>query len=98
MSRLDPENHQARLLEIAIARWGLSNPDGTELSRAEFARRLAESHFTHAYNHFWHGSASVARHSFFKSIQGGVLPARSAAYIALSPFRRWLSTPSPTGD
>lgn len=93
MSRLDPENHQARLLEIAIARWGLSNPDGTELSRAEFDRRLAESHFTHAYNHFWHGSTSVARQSFFKAIQGGVLPARASAYIALSPFRRWLNLP-----
>lgn len=95
MSQLDPENHQARLLEIARARWGLRNPDGTEISSMEFARRLGESHFTHAYNHFWHGSASVARHSFFKAIRGGVLPARSAAYVALSPFRHWLRSPSP---
>lgn len=94
MSRLDPENHQARLLEIAKARWGLRNPDGTELSGVEFARRLAESHFTHAYNHFWHGSTSVARRSFFKAFRGGVLPARAVAYIALSPFRRWLNSPT----
>lgn len=98
MSRLDPENHQARLLEVAKARWGLRNPDGTELSSVEFARRLAESHFTHAYNHFWHGSASVARHSFLKAIRGAVRPARSTAYIALSPFRHWLNSPSPADD
>lgn len=98
MSRLDQENHQARLLEIAKARWGLRNPDGTELSSLEFARRLAESHFTHAYNHFWNGSASVARHSFLKAIRGGVRPARSTAYIVLSPFRHWLKSPSPADD
>lgn len=90
MSRLDTDNHQARLLEIAFARWGLRNPDGSEMLREEFDRRLAESHFTHAYNHFWHGSAAVARRSFFKAMRGGMLPARSAAYIALSPLRHWL--------
>lgn len=91
MSRLDSENHQARLLEIAAARWGLRNPDGTQLPREVFEQRLAESQFTHAYNHFWHGSTSVARHSFAKAMLGGTLPLRSAAYIALSPFRRWLN-------
>lgn len=90
MSRLDSENHQARLLEIAAARWGLRNPDGSELSREEFDRRMAESHFTHAYNHFWRGSATVARQSFLKAMRGGTRPLRAAVYIALSPFRRWL--------
>jgi glycosyltransferase involved in cell wall biosynthesis len=90
MSRLDPDNHQARLLAIAVARWGLRNPDGSSLPTDTFKRRMAESHFTHAYNHFWHGSAGVARRSFFKSMAGGLLPTRSATYIALSPFRRWL--------
>lgn len=92
MSRLDPENHQARLLEIAAARWGLRDPDGSILPRKDFDHRLAESHFTHAYNHFWHGSAVISRSSFFKAMQGGMLPMRSIAYIALSPFRRWLSS------
>lgn len=92
MSRLDAENHQARLLAIAVARWGLRNPDGTELPREVFEQRLAESQFTHAYNHFWHGSTAVARQSFLKAMMGGILPLRSAAYIALSPFRRWLNS------
>lgn len=96
MSRLDPDNHQARLLEIAAARWGLHNPDGSVLPREIFEKRLAESHFTHAYNHFWHGSTAVARRSFFKAIQGGMLPLRSATYIALSPFRRWFGVAANT--
>jgi glycosyltransferase involved in cell wall biosynthesis len=90
MNRLDPENHQARLLEVAVSRWGLCNPDGTQLPRDTFAKRIAASEFTHAYNHFWHGSVSVARHSFLKAMTGGVLPLRSAAYILLSPFRKLL--------
>jgi hypothetical protein len=90
MSRLDTENHLARLLEISQARWGLQNPDGTVIARRVFNRRVAESHFTHAYNHFWHGSMAVARHSFCKAITGGILPFRSAVYLLLLPFRRWL--------
>ncbi|MDP2809176.1 MAG: oligosaccharide flippase family protein [Rhodocyclaceae bacterium] len=90
MSHLDLENHQARLLEIAAARWGLKNPDGSELPREDFSKRIAESEFTHAHRHFWHGSTAVARRSFFKAMIGGTRPLRSAAYIALSPFRRWL--------
>jgi glycosyltransferase involved in cell wall biosynthesis len=95
MSRLDPENHQARLLQIAAARWGLDDPDGTKLPREVFLRRIADSRFTHAYNHFWHGSTAVARQSFLGAMAGGVLPLRSAAYIALSPFRRWLDSFAP---
>lgn len=91
MNRLDAENHQARLLDIAAARWGLRNPDGTALPREVFERRLAQSQFTHAYNHFWHGSTAVARRCFLKAMLGGILPLRSAAYIVLSPFRRWLT-------
>lgn len=90
MNRLDLVNHQARLLNIAVARWGLHNPDGGELSPEEFKHRLAESHFTHAYNHFWHGSTIIARRSFYQAMRGGMLPLRSAVYLALTFFRRWL--------
>lgn len=86
MRRLDTLNHQANMLKIAVARWGLANADGTSLPKSTYQRRVAESEFTHAYNHFWHGSASVARRSFYAAMRGGVLPGRSAVYIALSPF------------
>lgn len=90
MRRLDQENHLTDLLKIAVGRWGLVNPDGTRLSAADFKQRLARSEFTHGYNHFWAGSPTVARRAFVRAIQGRVLPLRSAAYIALSPFRSLL--------
>lgn len=90
MRLLDPENHLTQLLEIAVSRWGLTNPDGTGLPLDEFKKRLAESEFTHGYNHFWEGSPAVARRAFFRALKGGALPLRSAAYIALTPFRQAL--------
>ncbi|MDO9271857.1 MAG: glycosyltransferase [Rugosibacter sp.] len=90
MRLLDPENHLTQLLKIAVSRWGLTNPDGTGLPLDEFKKRLAESEFTHGYNHFWEGSPAVARRAFFRALKGGALPLRSAAYIALTPFRQAL--------
>lgn len=90
MRRLDAENHLTELLKIAVSRWGLTNPDGTGLPMEKFKKRLATSEFTHGYNHFWEGSPAVARHAFFRALKGGALPLRSAAYIALTPFRQAL--------
>jgi len=90
MRRLDAENHLTELLRIAVSRWGLTNPDSTGLPMDEFEKRLAESEFTHGYNHFWEGSPAVARRAFLRALKGGVLPLRSAAYIALTPFRQAL--------
>lgn len=98
MRRLDNENHLTNLLKIAVSRWGLMNPDGTQLAPAVFKKRLAESEFTHGYNHFWSGSLRVARQSFLQAMRSGVLPMRSAAYIALTPFGpliRAIKKPSP---
>ncbi|TBR16616.1 MAG: glycosyltransferase family 2 protein [Rugosibacter sp.] len=90
MRQLDTENHLTQLLQIAVNRWGLTNPDGTGLPMDEFKKRLATSEFTHGYNHFWEGSPAVARRAFFRALKGGVLPLRSAAYIALTPLRQAL--------
>jgi glycosyltransferase involved in cell wall biosynthesis len=90
MRRLDDENQLTTMLKIATSRWGLSNPDGSRLSAEDFNTRLAMSEFTHGYNHFWHGSSSVAMRSFFHSLRWGFLPVRSAGYITLLPFRHLL--------
>jgi glycosyltransferase involved in cell wall biosynthesis len=94
MRRLDDENHLTELLKIAVSRWGLANPDGTRLAEEAFQKRLAESEFTHGYNHFWHGSAAVARRAFWRALQQGVLPVRSATYFALSPLQPLLKARS----
>lgn len=90
MRRLDEDNHQVQMLKTAVARWGLSNPDGGSLTEAAYSKRIAECEFTHAYNHFWRGSATVARRSFLAAMRGGVLPMRSLLYACLTPARKLL--------
>ena len=90
MRRLDKANHLALMLKTAVARWGLSNPDGTQLNPADFDIRLAATEFGHGYNHFWNGSAIVAYHALFKAFRGGFRRRRSLEYIVLLPFRRFL--------
>ena len=90
MRRLGKPNHLAIMLKTAVSRWGLSNPDGTNLDQGEFNIRLASTEFDHGYNHFWWGSAVVALRSMFNSLRGGFRPARSLTYIALLPVRNLL--------
>jgi glycosyltransferase involved in cell wall biosynthesis len=90
MRRLDPANHQHDILSVAVARWGLANPDGSVMTPAAFTRRLSECAFTHAYNHFWGGASHVARRWFWVALRGGFLPAKCLVYLALSPVSPWL--------
>lgn len=87
MGRLSKPNHLAIVLKTAVARWGLSNPDGTTLNQGEFNSRLASTEFDHGYNHFWRGSGVVALRSLFRSLRGGFRPGRSLGYIVLLPVR-----------
>lgn len=80
MSQVSTVNHQATLLKIATGRWGLRNPDGSQLPKPEFDFRVASAEFTHGYNHFWNGSARIARRAFRRSLRGGFRPVRSAVY------------------
>ncbi len=90
MRCLDDDNHQVHMLKTAVARWGLTNPDGSALTAAAYGKRIAECEFTHAYNHFWRGSGQVARRSFLAAMRGGVLPMRSLLYACLTPVRQLL--------
>lgn len=90
MRRLEKPNHLAIMLKLAVARWGLSNPDGTHLDPIKFDLRLAETEFDHGYYHFWNGSAVVAFRAFYNAIRGGFRRGRSLEYIVLLPFRRFL--------
>ena len=87
MHRLDADNHLARLLDSAHARWGLRNPDGTSLSAREFKQRLARTHFSHGYAHYWGGDPAVACQSFAKSFMGGSRRTRSLVYCGLSALK-----------
>ncbi|MDY7544676.1 glycosyltransferase [Glaciimonas sp. CA11.2] len=87
MGRLVPDNHLASLLETARARWGLSNPDGSQLSKREFNLRVAMTHFSHGYSHYWRGDPDIARTSFLKAFTGGAHRTKSLVYCALAGFK-----------
>ncbi len=82
---IDPINHQRRLMEIAVARWGLSNPDGSKMPAQEFMARIGESEFSHGYNHFWKGSLAVAARSFWTAYRLHHRRTRSVIYLAALP-------------
>lgn len=83
MHRLAPGNALTTLLHAARLRWGLRGPNGDSVNEAAFERRLAQIHFDHGYAHYWNGSRSVARRSFYHAIRARYRPLRSAAYVAL---------------
>lgn len=91
MHRLAEDNALATLLQAARLRWGLSGPNGDELSDAVFQRRLAQIHFDHGYAHFWNGSQAVARRSFRQALRAGFRPGRCATYLALASLPLRLS-------
>lgn len=87
MRRLVPDNHLASLLETARARWGLSNPDGSHIAKREFELRVAMTHFSHGYSHYWRGDPNVARASFLKAFIGGAHRTKSLVYCTLAALK-----------
>lgn len=87
MHRLAPNNHLASLLKSADARWGLSNPDGTHISRRKFHMRIAMTHFSHGYSHFWGGDPTIARASFLEAFGGGAHRTKSLVYCTLAALK-----------
>jgi hypothetical protein len=75
------------LLRTSSARWGLNNPDGTNISEREFAHRIAATEFAHGYNHYWHGNSLTARNAFLNALLAGYRPVRSLMYYLLSMIK-----------
>ena len=87
MHRLTTENQLSVLLSMATMRWGLSDQYGNHVSTQVFKRRVAATHFDHAYSHFWHGELKIARRHFRKSLHGDHRKLRAILYMAIShPF------------
>jgi glycosyltransferase involved in cell wall biosynthesis len=86
MGHSDDRNHLAVILQDAVSRWGLVNPDGVALRERDFQMRLAATAFEHGYKHFWHGSVAVARRSMWIAWRRGFRRSRALGYLLLSPF------------
>lgn len=84
MHRLSDDSQLAILLEATVMRWGLSSPNGPQMTEAEYSKRMGQVFFDHAYSHFWSGSRKVARKSFVKSASRRHQVFKSLSYVALS--------------
>lgn len=84
MHRLSKENQLAILLKMATMRWGLADQHGHSALPASFKKRVAITHFDHAYSHFWHGDLAVARRHFRQSLSGEHRRFRSILYLTIS--------------
>jgi glycosyltransferase involved in cell wall biosynthesis len=84
MHRLSQENQLSILLKMATMRWGLTDQHGNRAPPASFKKRVATTHFDHAYSHFWHGDLAVARRHFRQSLSGDHRRFRSVLYLLIS--------------
>ena len=84
MHQLSHDNQLSILLKMASMRWGLNDQHGNQASTETFKKRVAITHFDHAYSHFWHGDLAVARRYFRQSLSGDHRRFRSILYLALS--------------
>jgi glycosyltransferase involved in cell wall biosynthesis len=84
MHKLSEDNQLSILLKMATMRWGLNDQHGNQASSDAFKKRVAITHFDHAYSHFWHGDLAVARRHFQQSLSGEHRRFRSILYLAIS--------------
>lgn len=84
MHRLSQENQLSILLKMATMRWGLADQHGNRAPPTSFKKRVAITHFDHAYSHFWHGDLTVARRHFRQSLSGDHRRFRSILYLLIS--------------
>jgi glycosyltransferase involved in cell wall biosynthesis len=63
-----PQNNECIVLERALQLYGTAGPDGRAVSPVRLRRRLFGLHFTHGYQHYWHGSPRIARLAFRQAL------------------------------
>ncbi len=83
-ARIQDPNHWAELIEGAVARWGLIDRWGVRVDRAEIARYLSRLHFLHGYEHFWHGSLSIAGREFGRALMQRPFTPKYLGYLLAS--------------
>jgi glycosyltransferase involved in cell wall biosynthesis len=85
-----PTSNEYQVVERAWRAHGLSGPRGAALPAARLADRLYWLAFDHAYLHFWHGEARVARQHFARALRHVPMRPKAWAYWALALARQGL--------
>ena len=83
---LHPMNYGYEVLSSAIARFGVTGPDGSVTPSNELNRRLAQLCFDFGYQHFQRGDPKIASRAFLRSIRHRPYRPKSWALLAASGF------------
>lgn len=81
-------NYEYEVVKAAVRQWGLSAPDGRELSKAGFEQRLSQLAFDFAYGHFHQGSVRLARQAAWQAFKHDSRRYRALLYWLASFFKR----------
>lgn len=83
------ENNAYRLLQRALATYGLFDEAGHGVEAVAAAHRLADLAFVHGYRHYWQGDPRIALRSFAQALGHRPLHAKAAAYVLASLAKSW---------
>ncbi len=83
-ARVQEPNHWADVVSESLNKLGYSDRNGVHADAVRVARRLAQIHFLHGYDHFWRGSSRIARREFTRALAKNPRDLRSAAYLAMT--------------
>lgn len=80
-------NYEGLVVEKAVKRFGLKGPAGETTSSKAVRRRLAETHFTFGYHHFWGGQAWLSLKAFAQVVAKRPLYLMAWAYLVLAALK-----------
>jgi glycosyltransferase involved in cell wall biosynthesis len=88
-------NHEYRVVMTSLSRYGHRGQRTRMLDPDLLARRLHDLCFKHGYQHYWHGSPSVAARSFWQAMRHRPTRWRTWAYLFASALRAGVSIGRP---
>lgn len=84
MKGVSMTNHAARVIEMAVSKWGRSGPDGSSVSIRELKYRLYRIYFSAGYGCYRNGRLSRAVQEFTNALKVRPVCLKSWAYLLLS--------------
>jgi glycosyltransferase involved in cell wall biosynthesis len=82
------ENNEYNVLETACRKWGLSSPDGQNVSTKLMNKRLGKLAFDFGYGKYYQGEIRQARDSFLKALRHDPFLWRALGYLLVASLRK----------
>lgn len=82
-NKVHAKNFSLLVLQEAVAKYGLCDPDGKCLPEALYQQYIAERHFTYGYQSFWAGHRDKAKLSFIGCLQNRHFILKSLIYLCI---------------